>query len=150
MASAEEMADIQERLQTYRRTLAHYLRQQAQLGSAFAPPGVMNGIAEARREIRRLKAILRSWGAAVEDMPDDGDVESPSSPATPSTSKVIDMRRRSLQRRIEALFEEHEAVSRQIDTVLDRGSQVRLQRQMRDLEEQIFQLESDLEKLPSS
>ena len=83
-------------------------------------------------------------------MPDDGDVESPSSPATPSTGKVIDMRRRSLQRRIDALIEEHEAVSRQIDTVLDRGSQVRLQRQVRDLEEQIFQLESDLQKLPSS
>ena len=150
MPSEEEVADIQERLQTYRRTLAHYLRQQAQLGSAYAPPAVANGIAEARREIGRLKAVLSSWGIAVEDMPDDGDAASRTTPATPPTSKIIDMRRRSLLRRVEALMEEHAAVGRQIDTVLDRGSQVRLQRQLQDLEEQIVQLEHDLKQLPPS
>src|SRR5215475_12761349 len=71
MPSQEEIDQQQELLATHRRTLAHYLRQQAQLGTAHEPPGVASGIAEARAGIARCKATLRNWGALVDDHPDD-------------------------------------------------------------------------------
>lgn len=73
MASSEEIAHQQTLLTTYRRNLAHYLKQQAALGEAYAPPSVANGISEARNNIQRIKRILRGWNIAVEDSPDDGD-----------------------------------------------------------------------------
>ena len=53
MPDQEEMNQQQELLRAHRRTLAHYLAQQAQLGSAFVPPGVTQGIHEARDQIQR-------------------------------------------------------------------------------------------------
>ena len=48
-----------ELLAAHRRTLAHLLHQAAQYGGvAFAPPQTANGIAEARIEIARIKAVL--------------------------------------------------------------------------------------------
>jgi hypothetical protein len=69
--SPEEIDDQRELLDAHRRTLAVYLKQQARLGSAYAPPGVANGIREARAAIRRVKATLSGWGAAIADHPDD-------------------------------------------------------------------------------
>jgi hypothetical protein len=70
-----DQADIdhqQKLLTIHRRNLAHYLSQQAALGgAAYAPPGVANGILETRENIKRLKGILRGWGAIVVDHPDD-------------------------------------------------------------------------------
>jgi hypothetical protein len=67
----EAIDDQRELLAAHRRTLAVYLKQQAALGSAFAPPGVANGIHEARVGIQRAKASLRAWGVDVADLPDD-------------------------------------------------------------------------------
>ena len=61
-----------ELLKTHRSTLAHYLRQQAQMGSVNIPPSMAHGIADARDNIRRIKHTLRDWGVAVDDYPDDG------------------------------------------------------------------------------
>src|SRR5215216_8161003 len=58
-------------LERHRTTLAHYLRQQAQLGTAHTSPGVTHGIIEARQNIQRVKQTLRAWNGAVEDHPDD-------------------------------------------------------------------------------
>jgi hypothetical protein len=52
----------------HRRTLAIYLRQQAQFG-LLAPLAVFNGIAVAQNAIRRIKEQLRSDGVPVEDEP---------------------------------------------------------------------------------
>jgi hypothetical protein len=71
MPSQEEIADQQELLAIHRRTLAQYLKQQAVLTGAYVPPGVAQGIHEARDNIRRVKGILRGWGVTVEDHPDD-------------------------------------------------------------------------------
>jgi hypothetical protein len=71
MPSQEDILHQQTLLQDYRRTLFHYLSQRAQLSTAYAPPGVSQGIHEARENIRRIKAVLRNWGIAVEDLPDD-------------------------------------------------------------------------------
>jgi WD40 repeat protein len=72
MPLQDDIDNQQQLLTTYRRTLAVYLQQLAQLGgSAFAPPGVLNGIDEVREQIRRCKATLRSWNVAVEDHPND-------------------------------------------------------------------------------
>jgi tetratricopeptide (TPR) repeat protein len=71
MPNADDTADRQQLLATHRRTLAHYLNQQAMLGPAYAPPALAHGIAEAREQIRQLKVALRDWGVAVEDLPGD-------------------------------------------------------------------------------
>ncbi|MDQ2995491.1 MAG: hypothetical protein M3R61_00325 [Chloroflexota bacterium] len=71
MPSQEEIADQQELLTAYRRTLAQYRKQEALSGEAFVPPAVTNGIQEARAEIRRVKATLRGWDVAIDDHPDD-------------------------------------------------------------------------------
>jgi hypothetical protein len=69
--SPEAIDDQLELLKAHRRTLLIYLKQQATLGSAHAPPGVESGIREARAAIRRIKATLQGWGTAVDDHPDD-------------------------------------------------------------------------------
>jgi NB-ARC domain len=58
-------------LAAHRRTLAHYLRQEALAGPAHVKPEIGHGISEARDHIRRIKANLRRWGIAIEDLPDD-------------------------------------------------------------------------------
>ncbi len=71
--SRQESIDQQQKLLTiHRRNLALYLEQQAKLGSAFIPPGLSNGIFEARENIQRIKQALRDWGVVVADHPDDG------------------------------------------------------------------------------
>jgi hypothetical protein len=67
----EDIDEQQELLEAHRRTLAVYLKQQAKLGSAYAPPGVINGIREARAGIRHVKATLQGWGIVIADYPDD-------------------------------------------------------------------------------
>jgi hypothetical protein len=74
MPDQEEVDGQIELLTIYRRSLSRYLRQQAQLGEAYAPPAVFEGIHEARENIRRIKGILRSWRVNVEDHPNDEDV----------------------------------------------------------------------------
>jgi len=59
-------------LAAHRRTLAHLLQQAAQFGGeVFAPPQTANGIAEARQQLRRIKAVLRKNGVQVDDDPND-------------------------------------------------------------------------------
>jgi hypothetical protein len=59
-------------LATHRRTLTHLLTQAAQYGGeVFAPPQTANGITQARAEIARIKAALRTGGVVVEDEPND-------------------------------------------------------------------------------
>src|SRR5690242_3666431 len=71
MPTQEDIDGQQQLLSLYRRTLAQYLRQQAQLGSAYAPPSILNGIEEVRENIRRIKDVLRTWDVSVPDHPDD-------------------------------------------------------------------------------
>src|SRR5689334_7867763 len=59
-------------LATHRRTLEHLVQQAAQYGGeVFAPSQTANGIAEARAEVRRIKAALREGGVHIEDQPND-------------------------------------------------------------------------------
>src|SRR5262245_24289628 len=71
MTDADDITSLQELLAAQRRTLAVYRHQLANLGADHAPPGVHNGIVDARAEIARLKAALRDLGAAVEDQAGD-------------------------------------------------------------------------------
>jgi hypothetical protein len=73
MATSEDINHQQTLLTTYRRNVAHYLKQQSALGDAFTPPGVTNGLFESRNHIQRIKQILRGWNVAVNDHPDDSD-----------------------------------------------------------------------------
>jgi hypothetical protein len=71
MPSVEEIKNYQERLDIHRRNLALYLKQQAQLGSAYSPPAIINGIHEERHNIRQIKSMLTSWGVAFDHSIDD-------------------------------------------------------------------------------
>src|SRR6185503_15273657 len=73
MASEEDIATQQTLLAAHRQTLGLLLAQQAQLGPAYAPPAVGNGIRAARTAIVEIKRTLRGWGANVEDLPNDSD-----------------------------------------------------------------------------
>lgn len=77
MPDLEEIERQQKLLAIHRRNLGQYLEQAAQLGSAFTPPGVTNGIHDAREQIARIKQILRDWDVVVEDYPDDGAPNAP-------------------------------------------------------------------------
>jgi len=71
MPSQEDIKHQRSLLEINRRNLAHYLRQRDTLGAAYAPPGVANGILEARANIQRIKGILRGWNAPADEHPDD-------------------------------------------------------------------------------
>lgn len=77
MLSPEEIAEQQQLLVTHRRTLAIYLKQQAMLGRAYSPPALINGIEEARNNIRRIKRRLNAAGVVIPDDPDDDSFTSP-------------------------------------------------------------------------
>ena len=92
MPTQEEISHQQSLLTIHRRTLAHYLSQQATLGAAYIPPGVVNGIWEARNNIQRIKQILRAWNVSVQDHPDDVDELSQPIPSEqpPSHRTIVD------------------------------------------------------------
>jgi hypothetical protein len=69
--SQEEVDREQLLLESYRRTLAHLLTQQAQFSAGYIPTHIANGIAEARADLQRSKEILRGWGVMVPDKPND-------------------------------------------------------------------------------
>src|SRR5262249_4550528 len=56
MLDQEAIDQQQDLLATYRRTLAHWLRQAAQYGGVvYAPPQTANGIDDARRQIKQIQ-----------------------------------------------------------------------------------------------
>jgi hypothetical protein len=87
MTDADHITSLQDLLAAQRRTLAVLLRQLANLGADHAPPGVHNGIAEARSEIARLKIALRDAGVEVEDQVSD--VAVPGSDTAMSDSRSL-------------------------------------------------------------
>lgn len=70
MQSSNEIKHQQELLDINRDRLRVLVKQAAKMG-VFAPPYVLNEIDEARATIARIKATLRGWGVAVEDLPVD-------------------------------------------------------------------------------
>ncbi len=81
--SQREINDQWELLQAHRNTLSVYLNQQAKQG-ANVPVGIINGIHDARSNIKRIKKTLRDWGINVEDHPNDEQI--PQDPLEVSTS----------------------------------------------------------------
>lgn len=57
------------------------------------------------------------------------------------------VKRRSLEQRLAALTDEHDAVSRQLTSTLDPSAEVRLKRQLANLEAEMAQVEADLRAL---
>lgn len=74
MPDQESIAEQEALLETHRRTLSHLLSQEAVFGPGYVPSQVAHGIASARAGIRQAKRILRGWGVAIEDHPDDDDL----------------------------------------------------------------------------
>jgi hypothetical protein len=88
MMNADALESLKLQLAAHRQTLAILLVQRAELGSAYAPPAVANGISYARSAIAQLKADLRSQGAVLADEHNDApDAASTSlTPTPPRTS----------------------------------------------------------------
>jgi tetratricopeptide (TPR) repeat protein len=63
----EEIDNLLTLLKTHRRTLFHYLRQQAMHSPPYTPPGIVHGIHDARVEIQRIKNTLRTHDISVDD-----------------------------------------------------------------------------------
>jgi hypothetical protein len=78
MPDQDEIAAQQALLQAHRQTLDVLLIQQAQLGAAYAPPAIVNGIRAARDAIVQIKRTLGEWGVPVADSPNDA---APAAPA---------------------------------------------------------------------
>ncbi len=88
MPSPQDIENIQERLAAHRATLATLLTQQANHGSANAPPVVAHGIREARTGIHHAKATLRTWGVSVEDLLDDTALQAPQPEPPPHPANI--------------------------------------------------------------
>jgi hypothetical protein len=72
MLDADTIRNLEARLWTHRQTLAHLLQQLAQYGGeGYAPPVVVNSIAENRESIKQIKKTLRANDVHLEDQPDD-------------------------------------------------------------------------------
>ena len=87
MADPDIIAQQRALLQQHRQTLGVYLRQLANLGADHAPPGIHNGIAEARANIASIKAWLREQGQQVDDVL--GDEQAPGAGAPRGVSGPI-------------------------------------------------------------
>ena len=70
---AGEVAHQRKLLKIHRTNLRIYLKQQEQFLKHQTPPTIIHSIDNARNEIRRIKAILRGWNVAVEDLPEEED-----------------------------------------------------------------------------
>lgn len=97
MASPEEIAKQQRALRQYRDNLATLLEQARHHGGqATLPLAQINTIRETRREIGRIKAVLRSYQVTVEDLPDDevppADGPAAGAPAPLAAGPTIDQR----------------------------------------------------------
>jgi len=138
MPSQEEISDQQEFLAIYRRTLAQYLKQQATLGAAYTPPGVVHGIREVRDNIRRVKGILHDWGVSIEDHPDDeGFVSSVAIRATTEPRVRVFLSYKRGANPDESLASEiYAALSRQHEVFIDRSMKIGVE-WARELERQI-------------
>lgn len=84
MADEEDIQQQMNLLATYRRTLAIYLEQVAQMGFGSIAPGIMNGITNVRNEIWHIKNNLRKQGVSVEDF----FIDEPISYSSSSTNKT--------------------------------------------------------------
>jgi hypothetical protein len=83
MPTDEDIAAQQALLQAHRQTLNVLLTQQAQLGAAYAPPAIANGIRVARGAVAQIKRTLREWGVSVDDLPNDVDFAATLDDVTP-------------------------------------------------------------------
>lgn len=101
------IAQQQALLAAYRRTLAALLQQQAQFSAGNIPAHIINGVAEARTNIARIKAALRENGVRVEDEPNDGTLPATSS-ATEAEHKIAEQR--SLDAILETYINEMKAL----------------------------------------
>lgn len=74
MPDAQLIHEQQQLLHTHRRTLAIAIDQLAAVGGkAYSSPALLGSIQESRRQILRIKQVLRDWGIAVADEPNDAE-----------------------------------------------------------------------------
>ncbi|HEU4328541.1 MAG TPA: hypothetical protein VFS21_35715 [Roseiflexaceae bacterium] len=72
MPTSEDIREQLSRLSLHRANVSHYLNRRIMAGGKmFSSAEIENSLLAERREIARIKAVLRSWGATVEDSPID-------------------------------------------------------------------------------
>jgi hypothetical protein len=65
---AREVRQQRDLLSIYRANLEIYSKQQKQFSEGQVPHMIISGLQNDRREIQRIKAILREWNIVVEDL----------------------------------------------------------------------------------
>lgn len=68
---AGEIAHYRNLLRIHRTNLEVYRDQQKQFDVGKMPPAIVHALQKTRSEIQRIKAILRGWNIAVEDLPEE-------------------------------------------------------------------------------
>ncbi len=68
---AEEVDTQRELLKIHRTNLSIYLKQQSEYVAGQVRPVVIHSLNLNRNAIQRIKAILRGWGIAVDDLPEE-------------------------------------------------------------------------------
>ncbi len=144
MPDQDDIAAQQVLLQMHRQTLNVLLRQQAQLGEAYAPPAIANGIRSARTSIAEVKQSLRDWGAPAEDLPNDlPPADAPADPAfragpggSPAGGDTIVANIGAGAQGI--------AVGKHIQQIITSGAEVDLDADRRAIEALLARLERDL------
>src|SRR6266496_4268123 len=93
MPTQDEVDYNQQLLEVYRRNLSQLLLQQAQHGGiAFTPLSILNSVEEARDNIRRIKATLRSWGLPVyEDVRDEEQFQANNTDVVARLETILDI-----------------------------------------------------------
>lgn len=81
--NADEIKQLQQQLAAHRQTLGLLLEQVARLGTAYASPGQLNSIKDAREQIADLKQALRSQGVLVSDQFNDTEKPTEGEPKKP-------------------------------------------------------------------
>jgi hypothetical protein len=110
MPGQDEIADQQNLLTTYRRTLARALSQPSPDSAA---------IHETRGQIQRIKAMLRSWGVPVEDRA--GDEASAVAPAAPARrARIFISYKRDVEPDVGVAMQVFKALQHYHDVFIDR------------------------------
>ncbi|GAB4191135.1 MAG: hypothetical protein OHK0022_04640 [Roseiflexaceae bacterium] len=106
MPTNEDIREQLSRLTLHRANVNQYIKLRIRRGGpAFSSPDIENSLIAERREIGRIKAVLRNWGVTVEDKPEDAEPpdeeieellakalqgRSPS-PSTPAQQRPVDV-----------------------------------------------------------
>jgi archaellum component FlaC len=140
-----EADSIRKRISDKSRRLQKFKEQEALLGIS-TDPAILIQIEDLEAQLEELQAQLKALeSGASARMSSIAPSSSPADGASPSSFRQIKIK--SLQQRREDLFAEFEAANKQLRNALSEVERTRLKRQLKSLEVEIEEVESELSSL---